>query len=100
MRVPIDRCGAKPCAYNDHGNCYAVNIEIGKDDAPCESFTRSVMFNVAPHFSSQVSSCRMSGCVANRLSSCTRENVVIGGTGNGGVCRDFAARDMHKGNRK
>ncbi|MFA5866391.1 MAG: DUF1540 domain-containing protein [Actinomycetota bacterium] len=96
MRVPIDRCEAEVCAYNQNGNCYAVAIEIGKDGASCESFTRSVMFNVSPHFLSQVSSCRMSGCASNRLSSCTRETVAIDGTPKGGICGDFSSRDSEK----
>lgn len=92
MRIPIDRCGAEACAYNQHGHCRAVAVEIGKNSAPCESFTRSVMINVKPHFQSQVSSCQMSGCASNRLSSCTRETVVIKETKNGGACRDFIKR--------
>ncbi len=93
MRVPIELCEAQACAYNQHGHCYAVTIEISKDGATCESFTRSVMFNVSPHFSSQVSSCRMSNCASNRLSGCTRETVTMEGTLRGGICGNFMNRE-------
>jgi hypothetical protein len=92
MRVPIEHCATEACAFNQQGLCYAVTVEIGKDNASCESFTRSVMFNVNPHFQSQVGSCRMSGCVSNRLSGCTRETVTVNVTGNGGACGNYHSR--------
>jgi hypothetical protein len=92
MRIPIEKCAVAGCAYNQHGHCHAVTVEIGKDSAPCESFTRSVMFNVNPRFQSQVNSCRMSDCVSNRLSGCTRESVTMGETDKGGACLNYANR--------
>jgi len=92
MRVPVERCGAKACAYNQHKHCHAVSVEIGKEDATCDLFTRSVMFVVNPHFHSQVCLCRMSGCAKNRLGGCTRDKVAVDGSPAGAVCHDFVNR--------
>jgi hypothetical protein len=102
MRVPIKQCEAGACAYNRHDHCHAVAVEIGKENAHCESFTRSVMFNVNPHFESQVSSCRMSGCAYNRLSGCTLETVALKDTREGGACRNYVSRTslIHKEEKK
>lgn len=92
MRVPIQHCDAETCAYNEHDQCHAVTVEIGKEAARCELFTRSVMFNVAPRFNSQVSACRMSRCASNRLGGCTREEIAIKKQGEGASCSKYVNR--------
>jgi hypothetical protein len=92
MRVPIQWCEVGVCAYNQHDSCHAVAVEIGKDSANCDLFTRSVMFVVNPKFNSQVSACRMSGCAYNRLGSCTREKITVSAAPGGGVCAAYESR--------
>lgn len=92
MRVPIQRCDVGVCAYNQHESCHAVAVDIGKDNANCELFTRSVMFVVNPKFESQVALCRMSGCASNRLGSCTKDKINIDSTSGGGACAEYASR--------
>lgn len=92
MRVPIERCEADACAYNMHENCHAASVDIGKERAVCELFTRSVMFVVSPKFYSQISSCSMSGCTSNRLGSCVRNKVVINSIAGIGHCAGYIKR--------
>ncbi len=92
MKVPINRCAAGSCAYNLHGHCHAVAVEVVSEQAVCDLFTRSVMFTINPHFMSQVSLCRMSGCVNNRHASCLCLHVGFDEIKDGAVCDSYVLR--------